>query len=159
MITYAEAHELFEYKNGNLFRKTSRGNSKKGSLITRADKRGYISVKLNKKDYGIHRIIYLMFFNKMPYKVDHIDGNPSNNCIENLRPANSNQNGYNSKLSKSNTTGFKNVHWNKIKQKWAVRLMVENKSKHIGYFDNLELADLIATEARNKYHKEFARHA
>jgi broad specificity phosphatase PhoE len=28
----------------------------------------------------------------------------------------------------------------------------------VGVFEDLELAELVAIEARNKYHKEFARH-
>ena len=32
------------------------------------------------------------------------------------------------------------------------------KKKHLGYFHVLELAELVAIEARDKYHKEFANH-
>jgi hypothetical protein len=28
----------------------------------------------------------------------------------------------------------------------------------VGYFDNLELAELVATEARNKFHGKYANH-
>ena len=41
--------------------------------------------------------------------------------------------------------------------KWRVRISVKNKSISIGCFEDLELADLVAQEARDKYHKEFAR--
>jgi hypothetical protein len=36
---------------------------------------------------------------------------------------------------------------------------IRKKRKNIGYFDDLELADLVATEARNLYHGAFVRHA
>ena len=35
---------------------------------------------------------------------------------------------------------------------------VNGKKKTIGYFDDIEFAELVAIEARNKYHMEFANH-
>ena len=46
--------------------------------------------------------------------------------------------------------------WASREQKWRVRLTVNRKDKHIGYFDDRELADLVAIEATNKFHKEFS---
>jgi len=37
-------------------------------------------------------------------------------------------------------------------------MQFNNKFKLIGRFDDLELADLVAQEVRNKYHGEFVRH-
>jgi hypothetical protein len=39
-----------------------------------------------------------------------------------------------------------------------VRVKVNKKQKHIGVFEDIELADLVAQEARNKFHGAFARH-
>jgi hypothetical protein len=39
-----------------------------------------------------------------------------------------------------------------------VDIMVDSKKKYIGVFDDLELAELVAMEARNKYHGAFANH-
>jgi hypothetical protein len=36
--------------------------------------------------------------------------------------------------------------------------MVNKKRKYIGSFEDVELADLVAQEARDKYHGRFARH-
>ena len=41
---------------------------------------------------------------------------------------------------------------------FKVGLAVNNKFKHIGYFNNIELAELVAIEARDKYHGAFACH-
>ena len=59
-----------------------------------------------------------MFNDYIPNIVDHIDGNSSNNCIENLRDANKAQNGWNSKLNKNNSSGIRGVSWNKQTKKW-----------------------------------------
>ncbi len=56
------------------------------------DKDGYIKVVLCPNSYKrekrfVHRIVAMAFIENRNngYEVDHIDGNPSNNCIDNLR--------------------------------------------------------------------------
>ena len=59
-----------------------------------------------------HRYIYEMFIGKIPEGmfVDHIDGNPFNNRVENLRLADNAQNQWNSKPNKNKASGLpKNV--------------------------------------------------
>jgi hypothetical protein len=36
--------------------------------------------------------------------------------------------------------------------------MINGKDVHFGSYDDIELADLVATEARDKYFGNFARH-
>ncbi len=62
------------------------------------------------------------------------------------------------KTPKTNKSGVKNVSWYKSLNKWVVSMRVKNTAKTIGYFDDLELAELVAIEARNKYRGEFANH-
>ena len=93
----------------------------------------------------------------MPKIVDHIDGNKLNNKIDNLRVANNTQNQQNAKINIKNTSGYKNVSLCPQTKKWAVKISVDGLRKTIGRFDDVELADLVAQEARKKYHKEFAR--
>jgi len=151
-------HDLFEYRDGELFwKKTGKGRRldlKAGNL--RPD--GRTDIYLQNKLYRSHRIIYMMFYGEMPEEIDHIDGNPKNNKIENLRKVKHSENMQNVKLTKANTSGVKNVHWFKRDNTWQVQLRVNGLRKHIGYFDDFEFAALVATEARNKYHGEFANH-
>ena len=151
---------IFKYKDGELF---YQNKTHKFSKIKIGDKagclyaNGYLSVKIQGKPYSLHRIIFMMFYGFFPKAVDHIDGNKLNNKIENLREADFITNGYNRKLGINNTSGYKNVVWSKKLKKWRVTFMVEKKFKDLGYFEDLELAALVAQEARNKYHKNFAR--
>ena len=48
---------------------------------------GYRSLRINKKGYFSHRIIWEMFNGKIPegMEIDHIDFNPDNNKISNLQ--------------------------------------------------------------------------
>lgn len=151
--TKEQLHQLFEYKDGELYWK-KRNQNKAGSL--RNDGRKHITI--NYKIYKLHRIIFLWHHGYLPKEIDHIDGNPLNNRIENLREATRYQNLMNKKKTKQNTSGCKNVSWNKSAKKWLVSMQVNGKRKYLGIYDDLELADLVATEARDKFHGNFANH-
>ena len=144
--------ELFEYKDGDLYRKHGQFAGKAGTL----HHTGYIQVKVDNKNYRAHRIIFAMHHGYLPEYVDHIDGNPLNNRIENLRAATNQQNQYNVGLVARNKSGVKNVVW--LRNKWRIFMRVNKKMKNLGSFDDLELAELVAIEARNKFHGEFAKH-
>lgn len=47
----------------------------------------------------------------------------------------------------------------KHQKKWAVTLQFNGKTKHIGVFEDLEFADLVAQEARDKFHGKYARNS
>lgn len=158
-LTKDYLNSIFEYRDGNLYWKISNGNRAKiGSVAGTLSGNGYRYTAVNKKRYGIHRLIFIMHHGFIPIRVDHKDGNPLNNNINNLREATHQQNIINQKRATTNTSGFKNVHWRKDKNKWCVELIVDGKKKHIGYFEDLELADLVAHEAKDKFHGKYARH-
>ena len=155
-LTQEEALHLFEYKDGKLFWKNAKRPSFNGKEVGCDDGRGYIKLTIAKKQYTAHRIIYLMHYGEMPYLIDHADRNVKNNRIENLRAADESKNGMNSKSWKPSSTGCRNVIKNKGRNKFSVYMKIKGKSTFIGNFEDLELADLVATEARAKYHGEFA---
>ena len=153
------SHHLFEYRDGVLYWKnpTNPAKTPRGSIAGYVGKRGYTHIQYARKIYKAHRLIFLMFRGYMANIIDHIDGNTSNNRPENLRAATHLGNAQNAKKRKDNTSGVKNVCWHKRLNKWGVALSVNNKIRHFGYFEDLELAALVASEARDKYHGEFAR--
>lgn len=157
ILTQEYLHSLFEYRDGILYSKINRykTTTKKGSVIGYPCESGYLRTGLNYKTYKIHRLIFIMFHGYSPKEIDHINGIKTDNRIENLREVTTSQNQCNKSISKRNTTGIKNV--TKECSKWRVRISVNKKMINIGFFDDIELAELVAQEARNKYHGEFAR--
>ena len=159
MLTQSDLHELFNFSNGILIcKKPTNTKIKIGDFVGSLHIEGYLKTKIYKKEYLLHRLIFMWNYGYLPKYIDHINGIKTDNRIENLRPATNSQNCQNSKKRLTNTSGYKNVFWRKDRQKWTVLVSVNNKLKSFGCFDNLELADLVAQEAREKYHKEFARH-
>ena len=82
----------------------------------------------------------------------------TNNKWYNLREATKSQNANNRGPQSNNTSGYKNVYWKKQMKKWNVIIQVKGKLKHFGYYDDIELANLVASEARDSFQGKFARH-
>jgi hypothetical protein len=157
-LTQEYLNELFEYQDGVLIRKTTKGNVKIGSVAGCKNILGYIHVVIDKKCYKAHRLIYLMHYGCLPRFLDHIDGVRDNNKIENLRPASRKQNNWNSKLRKDSSTKHKGVCWRKSHNKYYARIKVNKKSIHLGYHADINDAIRSVNEARKKLHGEFARY-
>lgn len=103
------------------------------------------------KTYKWHRIIYKLHNKDWDIddisnenEVDHIDRNPLNNNIENLRILNHQRNAWNN--------GAKGYGWHKASNKWRVRIVVNNKEIYGGLFKTEEEAIKKREELKNKYH-------
>lgn len=158
-------NQYFTYKDGELYWKQVEGYSNKvkigdlaGHIHKRPNKKPYRRITLFKKRYFAHQLVFMMFHGYIPNEIDHDDGNGLNNRINNLREATSQQNSFNKGLRTDNKCGYKNVCWRKDSNKWSVQLRINGRLISFGCFDDLELADLVAQEARDLYHKEWARH-
>ncbi|WP_287345845.1 AP2 domain-containing protein [Mesorhizobium sp.] len=95
----------------------------------------------------------------LPPEIDHMDTVESHNWIDNLRPANRNENMHNVGKAKNNTSGFKGVSWHSSNQKWAANIRVNKRKIHIGYFNDPEGAHAAYVAAANDKFGEFARAA
>lgn len=76
--------------------------------------------------------------------LDHIDGNPRNNAILNLRLATPAQNLQNTKQNKNNTSGAKNVYLHKH-GKYEAYITKDKRRIYLGLFTHLD--DAIAARA------------
>ena len=150
---------LLEYREGELYWKDSRGRIKIGTAAGTVNSAGYKITTIDSKKVLNHRIIFVMHNGYWPDYVDHINGDKLDNRIENLRACTQSENMYNQGINRCNTSGTKHVRWNKHRSKWAVHMRISGRSTYLGLYEDRELAELVALEARNKYHGEFARAA
>lgn len=159
-LTKEYLNELFEYRDGKLYWKVQKGcRGKIGAFAGTDNGKGYLKVQIDGVKHFVHRIVWIMHYGEAPKRLDHKDTNKLNNRIENLRPATGTENGLNRGAPKHNTSGIKGVSWHKKHGKWYVCMKVLGKQKFFGLFEDIELAELVAIEAREKYHGEFARHS
>ena len=159
MITQERLQELFDYKDGVLsWRIKPARRILVGQVAGHIRSDGYATTTVDSKKYLNHRLIFLMHNGYSPECIDHIDGNPLNNRIENLRDATFSQNLQNSKTYTTNKSGVKGVNWNKQHNKWQALIQTGGKAKHIGYFKELDAATDAVKSARLNLHKEYANH-
>ena len=159
VLTQEDALFLFDYIDGGLYWKNpTHGKAVKGSKAGFINNDGYYQISIYGKKFKEHQIVYLMKNGFIPKEIDHINGNRVDNRIENLREVTRSQNTYNKPAYKTNTSGSKNVSWKAKINKWQVAISYEGKRKYLGVFEDFEFAELVATEARNKYHGEYANH-
>lgn len=92
-----------------------------------------------------------------PKYIDHIDGNPLNNKIENLREASGTENMCNVSVKNNNTSGEKGVSWDIVKHKWVAYAYNKGKKVYAGYHKNFEDAVIEVRKLRLKLHGSFAR--
>jgi hypothetical protein len=155
----AEITDLLEYKEGYLFWKINRRNQvHSGEKAGYLHKNKYLRVCIKGKQYFVHRVIFFLHHKCWPDQIDHINGNKLDNRIENLRPASGVFNAWNRSKPLTNTSGVKNVVWDKLRNKWRVQITANKKRVQIGMFDDIDIAKQAAIKARNTLHGQFANH-
>ena len=152
---YGKDYKIF--RNGDVI---SCKYKKEKILKSRNDGNGYLQVGLykNKKEklFRIHRLIALHFIdNPEDYEcVDHINGNRTDNRIENLRWVTKSDNTRNGK----NWGGcMKGVYFNKKNNKFHAQIYIDNKKKHLGYFDDELEAHNVYMEKYNEIMEKFKK--
>jgi hypothetical protein len=167
-----ELNDRFIYKDGQLYVKSLYEHLSKNhkdlldsdlSPISRGwdTPRGYQMISIDNQRYALHRIIYKMFKGEEPENIDHKDGNPRNNKIENLRHASESQNHQNRPAFKNNKLGIKNIRVHSFKRDGTPRYQVEidlNKTTTAKLFSDLKDAIEYRNSKLKELHGEFARH-
>ena len=125
-------------------------------------KTGYVCLHLKddngmSKNITIHRLVAKAFIDNPENKkeVDHIDGNKTNNNINNLRWSTHSENNRNKPTQKNNNSGYSGITYMKSLKKWRVRIKVDKKEMYIGVYKNIEDAIKIRKEKEIEYFKEF----
>ena len=114
---------------------------------------GYAMTKIGDKNVRVHRLVWEEANGPIPsgMDIDHINGDRTDNRIENLRPVTRAENMKNCKVYKNSKTGVPGVCWCKVKKKWRVYLVENYKQKHLGYYRDWFDAVCARMSANNKY--------
>ena len=144
-------HIKFDYVNGELVYKQSSNGIKKGRIAGSIDSRGYKRIYVAGCSYLAHRLIYLYHKGSIPAMIDHIDKNPLNNKIENLRETNHSLNAYNSEVRSNSKCKVKNVYHNELRNLYQVVMVINGRKESFGYYKELKMAKHIAEFIHSKY--------
>lgn len=125
---------------------------KKAGVLT---KDGRIRITINYKRYLAHRLAWLYIYGSFPKnQIDHKDGNPLNNKINNLREANHSENSQNQRkaLSNNKSTGLLGTFLDKRDGRIYARIMINKKFIHLGCFKTKEEAHQAYLIAKRNIH-------
>lgn len=144
-------------KFGILYYPTEGKFFRNGKELKALDRYGYGQIRFQGKTVRSHRLAWFMYYGYWPEKyIDHKDRNRANNSIDNLREADENQNSWNYSKRRNNTSSVSGVYFCKTTNKWRAMICVNRKRVCLGRYFNLDEAEEVVKEARNKYHGDFS---
>lgn len=158
LITHARLLERVSYDPlTGIFtcRKTERGiRAKVGEPVGYCDGNGYCNLGIDRRTYLLHRLAWLYVHRQWPENhIDHIDRDPGNNRIANLREATNGENFQNIVTARKNSRhGFLGTYLHKPSGRWQALIYVNKKKHSLGYHDTPEDAHAAYVEAKRRLH-------
>ena len=131
-------------KTGQLYRK--------GKPVGCVGSDGYLIVTLDGKQLKAHRVAWAIHHGKFPEgHVDHINGDRTDNRIENLRDVTRQENQRNLKKPSHNKSGVVGVSWDASRGSWYASIQVGGKTKNLGRWQDKRCAVAIRRVAEHVY--------
>lgn len=161
-LTAEYVREILDYdpETGVFIRKVrtaqcNRVGDRADKLVTNPLCYGYRDITIKGKKYRAHRIAWLHHYGEWPkLEVDHINGEPGDNRIANLRDVSPRVNKENiHKARKHGVSGYLGVQWNGQTSSWVAKIVVNGKKKHLGTFADPAEAHQEYLQAKRLYHE------
>lgn len=155
-VTAQEIRELFDYvpETGHLFwRRRASQAIAAGAIAGTVRPDGRRQVAIKGRCYLAHRLVWAFVHGQWPSaQIDHINGDPADNRIENLRDVCQSTNMENQRRAPSGKSSDAplGAYWDECQQRWRASIVIAGKRKHIGSF-------LSAQEAHEAYVAEKRR--
>jgi hypothetical protein len=156
MIDLQEAHRRLAYEPATgvlTWRIDCAPRSRAGCVAGSVHGSGYIEVRVLGRVYKAHRLAWFMFHGEWPAgEVDHINGDPGDNRLANLRLTDRATNMQNQRRahSRKNSTGLLGV--SRRRDGFLARIQVNKKSHDLGRFPTAEEAHEAYVQAKRRLH-------
>ncbi len=152
-LTSEKLRQILDYnpETGDfVWKKTLSSKNLNGKNAGKINSHGYRSIKINRKDYLAHRLAWLFIYDGWPPQfIDHINGNRLDNRICNLR---------NATYSVNNRNRTKAKGFQKVGNKFRARIVIDDRTIHLGMFETEKEANFAYLSAKNKFHPELNIH-
>lgn len=160
MLTHSRLQELLKYDPATGEFTWVKSGRRAGHLASvgrkrNPQKRWFIGIDY--RVYPRHRLAWLYMTGAWPpAEIDHENRDTLDDRWGNLREATRSQNQANTRLYRSNSSGYRGVHLNQY-GRWRAIISENGKNRSIGYFDTKEEAHAAWLAEAAKAHGEFAR--
>lgn len=156
MLKYSK-RSLTKLANLKLSKKSERVLYQAGARSIWLHHTGYAYTKIEGKIHSVHRLLVQLIYGPIPkgFEVDHKNRDRLDNRWRNLRLVLKAHNAANCKKPKSNSTGFKGVHFHK-KNKRFVAYIGKSPRVYLGSFKTAELAARAYNKAAKSRYGKYA---
>lgn len=153
----AEIIARFEYRDGLLYyRVAPLARKRQGDVAGSIDlSTGYRIVKIGGVRYKAHRLVWVYVHGVLPpHVIDHINGDRTDNRIENLRGVTQAVNMQNQiKPTAANKTGSLGVYWSERLAGFMAAVSVSGKKRRRGPYRTVERAAQAYLELKRAHHE------
>jgi hypothetical protein len=147
VLSYDPATGIFRWK------KSLSNRALVGVIAGRVTARGCIVIGIDTRPYKAHRLAFLYMRGEWPVnKIDHRDGDPTNNAWDNLRDVTQAINSQNFKKARiNNKTGFLGV--SPANNGFKACITLNGKTKNLGIYKTPEEAHEVYLGVKRKIHE------
>lgn len=156
-LSLARLREVVEYspETGLFTWVSSRpGHAQAGRVAGHVKRSGYGTLMIDGRAYKTHRLAWFYVHGEWPSAhIDHKDGDPSNNRLDNLRDATPRINAENRrKPRRDNGSGYQGVSWHSQQRKWQARITCNGRARSLGVFETPTAAYAAYIAAKRQLH-------
>jgi hypothetical protein len=130
------------------------------ALTADSEGRGYLVGSVNSACVYAHRVAWIHYYGEKPPEgmyIDHINGDKSDNRIENLRLVTPQQSQFNTP-KRGGISGLKGAAFDHTRGKWVANMKQGPTMKFLGYFDTAEEAAARYQQEAERFQGEYAYH-
>ena len=151
--TYEYVSRILRYEDGLLYwTENARRKHIRNTIAGCKKRNGYVYVKIQKKIYGVHQVVWLLCTGNWPSApVDHIDRVRVNNKFENLRLCTPSQN----QMNRAGSNEIKGVTRH-TSGRFQAQIQSKGKNHYLGLFKTEKEAGLAYDAAAKRMFGEFA---
>ncbi len=144
--------------SGQFFSSRYSGRNKNGPLREVVTKKRHVEFFSNGRTRQAHRMAWEIINGPIPtgLEIDHIDGNPKNNKMSNLRLVTHLENMGNYKMTRPNSSGLQGVSWMKNTKKWRAQINCNGERVYLGEFISKEAAHEVYLKAKRLHHGQIS---
>jgi len=124
-----------------------------GKLTASWTRNGYKVLPVLGKIHAAHRVVWAIHYGVWPHgQIDHINGDPSDNRIINLRDVSAGENARNKRVRSDSSSGVAGVERTPSKKNpWRAFISIKGRRAHLGVFSSLAEAKMARDNAKLAY--------